>query len=305
GTLDAAGEAATLSLNTAFMTDGAVIRVRSGVSLGEPIHLAFVAAGEAPEASYLRNLVVVEDGAAVTLVESHHGPAGMAYQTNVATELFAGAGASLHHVRLQDEGPQALHLHTLLASVGAEALVESLTVSVGAAVARNQLGVGFAGDGARLALRGISMLGERQHVDTTLVVDHATLGCESRELFKTVLDGEARGVFQGKIIVRPGAQKTDGRMMSQALFLSEGAEFDGKPELEIYADDVQCGHGATAGQLDEDQLFYLMARGMPRPEAERLLITAFIGETLEAVEHEDLREALAARAERWLAERRG
>jgi Fe-S cluster assembly protein SufD len=147
---------------------------------------------------------------------------------------------------------------------------------------------------------GANLLNGRQHVDSTLVIDHAARGCESREVFKSVLDGESRGVFQGKIVVRPDAQKTDGRMMTQALLLSDNAEADNKPELEIFADDVQCGHGATAGRLDEDLLFYLMARGIPAKEAEALLIQAFVGEAVDGVEHEGLREVLTGRVEAWL-----
>src|SRR5205085_5368878 len=150
---------------------------------------------------------------------------------------------------------------------------------------------------------GATLLKSRQHVGTTLVVDHVVAGGTSRELFKAVLDDESRSVFQGKIIVRPGAQKTDGRMMTQALLLSELAEADNKPELEIFADDVQCGHGATAGALDENHLFYLTARGISRPEAEALLIQAFVGEAIETVPHEGLRDILTAAAVKWLDSR--
>ncbi len=143
----------------------------------------------------------------------------------------------------------------------------------------------------------------RQHCDTTLLVEHAVPRCTSRELFKAVLDGEARGVFQGKIIVAPDAQKTDGKQMAQALLLSETAEFDSKPELEIFADDVVCGHGSTSGQIDEELLFYLEARGIPEDEARALLIQAFVGEALERIEHEDLREALSAASAEWLGVR--
>jgi Fe-S cluster assembly protein SufD len=149
------------------------------------------------------------------------------------------------------------------------------------------------------------MLNGRQHADSTLLIDHAAPHGESRELFKTAIDGDATGVFQGKIIVQPHAQKTDGRMMSSALLLSEGGTMNNKPELEIFADDVQCGHGATCGQLDEDLLFYLMARGLPRPEAENLMVQAFLGEALEAVEHEGAREALLEMVASWLKGRRG
>src|SRR5262249_39727460 len=154
---------------------------------------------------------------------------------------------------------------------------------IGGAITRNQLFVRCAGENTTVALRGANLLKARQHADTSLVLEHAVPGCTSREVFKSVLDGESQGAFQGKIIVRPGAQKSDARMMTNALLLSESAEADNKPELEIFADDVQCGHGATAGSLDEHLKFYLMARGIPEPEAESLLIQAFVGEAIEAI----------------------
>jgi Fe-S cluster assembly protein SufD len=149
-------------------------------------------------------------------------------------------------------------------------------------------------------IRGASLLKGRQHADTTLIADHIARDCQSREVFKTVLDDEGHGVFQGRIIVRPHAQKTDAKMMTQALLLSERAEADNKPELEIFADDVQCGHGATAGALDDDLKFYLMARGIPAAEAEALLIQAFLGEAIEGIEHAGLREALMESIANWL-----
>ena len=155
----------------------------------------------------------------------------------------------------------------------------------------------------KVRIAGANLIKDRQHVDTTLVVDHAAQGCESRDVFKSVLDGESRGVFQGKIVVRPEAQKTDGRMMTQALLLSDNAEADNKPELEIFADDVQCGHGATSGALDEDLLFYLKARGIPPKEAEALLIQAFVGEAVEGIEHAGLRDALIDQVVAWVATR--
>jgi Fe-S cluster assembly protein SufD len=161
----------------------------------------------------------------------------------------------------------------------------------------------FDGEGTVAGIRGASLLKGGQHADTTLVADHIALDCQSRELFKTVLDDEAHGVFQGRIIVRPHAQKTDAKMMTQALLLSERAESDNKPELEIFADDVQCGHGATAGALDDELKFYLMARGIPAAEAEALLIQAFVGEAIEGIEHAGLREALMESIANWLRER--
>jgi Fe-S cluster assembly protein SufD len=171
-------------------------------------------------------------------------------------------------------------------------------------VVRNQLFVQCAGAGSALELNGASLLRGRQHADTTLLVDHAARGCRSRELFKSVLDDASRGVFQGKIIVRPSAQKTDARMMTRALLLSEDAEADNKPELEIFADDVQCGHGATSGALDDNLKFYLMARGIPEPQAEALLIQSFIAEAVETVAHDGIREALTRVALQWLEARR-
>ncbi len=168
---------------------------------------------------------------------------------------------------------------------------------------RNQLFVTCNGKNAELMISGANLLRKREHADTTLVLDHAVGGCTSREVFKSVLDNESRGVFQGKIVVRPDAQKTDARMMMRALLLSDDAEADHKPELEIFADDVQCGHGSTAGALDPNLKFYLMARGISEPEAEALLIQAFIGEALDTIAHEGVRDALMFAALRWLGER--
>jgi Fe-S cluster assembly protein SufD len=168
---------------------------------------------------------------------------------------------------------------------------------------RNQLFLKFDGEGTVAAIRGATLLKGRQHADTTLVASHAARDCQSREVFKTVLDDESHGVFQGRIIVRPLAQKTDAKMMTRALLLSERAEADSKPELEIFADDVQCGHGATAGALDDELKFYLMARGIPAAEAEALLIQAFLGEAIEGIEHAGLREALMESVVAWLGAR--
>jgi Fe-S cluster assembly protein SufD len=190
-----------------------------------------------------------------------------------------------------------------MAAIGARARFNHFTFTTGGSVVRNQLYLRFDGEGTTAGVRGASLLKGRQHADTTLIADHDKGDCLSREVFKTVLDGESHGVFQGKIIVRPGAQKTDAKMMTQALLLSENAESSNKPELEIFADDVQCGHGATAGALDEDLLFYLKARGIPGKEAEALLIQAFVGEAIEGIEHAGLREILMEAVVAWLKAR--
>jgi Fe-S cluster assembly protein SufD len=206
-------------------------------------------------------------------------------------------------VKVIDEGAGALHVASLLATLGARAKFNDFTFTTGGSVVRNQLFLRLAGEGIVADVRGVNLLTGRQHVDTTLIADHVVGGCQSRERFKSVLDGEAHGVFQGKIIVQPNAQKTDAKMMSQALLLSERAEAVHKPELEIFADDVQCGHGATTGALDGELKFYLMARGIPAQEAETLLIQAFVGETLESIAHEGLKEALSDAAGAWLRTR--
>jgi Fe-S cluster assembly protein SufD len=190
-----------------------------------------------------------------------------------------------------------------MAAIGAHARFNAFAFTTGGAVVRNQLFLRFNGEGTLAGIGGANLLRGRQHVDTTLVADHAAPGCQSRETFKSVLDDATRAVFQGKIIVRPGAQKTDAKMAAHALLLSDTAEADSKPELEIFADDVQCGHGATAGALDERLLFYLKARGIPAKEAEALLIQAFVGEAVEGIEHAGLREALMENVAAWLQAR--
>jgi len=292
-----------IALNTAFMTGGAVIHVRKDASNAQPIHLAHIFSGKTAAATYPRSVVIVEPGARLMLIESFEGPDGVDYQVNTALQIFAGEGAHVDHVKVTREGDKALHISSLMADVGAHARFNTFLFTTGGAVTRNQLFLRFGGEETIASIRGATLLNGKQHADTTMVVDHAAVGCQSREVFKTVLDDQSRGIFQGKIIVQPGAQKTDAKMASHALMLSEEAETDNKPELEIYADDVQCGHGATAGDLDEDLLFYLRARGIPRAEAEALLIQAFVGDAIEGIEHAGLREALMEAVQAWLKAR--
>jgi Fe-S cluster assembly protein SufD len=288
-----------VALNTAFMGDGAVIDVAPGVALARPIHLIFVNAGREPAAVFLRSLATIGKGARAMLVESHDG-AGE-FQVNTALELEIGDAAHVDHIKITRAG--ALHVSTLMAAVGAHARFNEFLFTIGGEVVRNQVFVRFEGEGTIAGIRGACLLKGRQHVDTTLVADHVAQACTSREMFKSVLDEESRSVFQGKIIVRPNAQKTDARMATHALLLSETAEADNKPELEIFADDVQCGHGATSGDLDEDLLFYLRARGIPEKDAQALLIQAFVGEAVEGIEHAGLRDTLMAEVVAWLGGR--
>ena len=292
-----------VALNTALMGDGAVIRIANGATIGRPLHLSFVAS-QKPAATFVRSLVIAEPGARAMLIESHEGPSGSDYQVNAALEMFVGERAHIDHVKIIGEGADALHVSTLAAAIAARARFNTFTFTTGGAVVRNQMFLNFNGEDTVAGIRGATLLGGRQHADTTLLVNHVARGCQSREMFKSVLDDEAHGVFQGRIVVRRGAQKTDAKMMTRALLLSERAEADNKPELEIYADDVQCGHGATAGALDEELKFYLMARGIPAAEAEALLIQAFLGEAIEGIEHAGLREALMDLVAVWLKARK-
>ena len=291
-----------VALNTALMGDGAVIRIAAGSTIERPLHLLFVASAK-PAATFTRSLVVAEPQGRAMVIESHEGPTGSDYQVNAALELFVGDRAHVDHVKIIGEGADALHISTLAAAIGGKARFNAFTFTAGGAVVRNQLFLKFDGKDTVAGIRGASLLKGRQHADTTLVADHVAQRCQSREVFKSVLDGEAHGVFQGRIVVRPHAQKTDAKMMTRALLLSERAEADNKPELEIFADDVQCGHGATAGALDDELKFYLMARGIPRPEAEALLIRAFLGESIDGIEHAGLREALMDAVAAWLEAR--
>ncbi len=294
---------AAYGLNTVFMTGGIALRIKRSASPAKPIHIAHVFTGKAAASMYPRSVVIVEPGAHVTLVESFTGPDGIDYQVNSALELVIGNGATVDHIKIGMDGDMALRVSTLGVTVGAKANYKDFAFTTGGAVVRNQTFARFGGEHTQVTIAGASLLKHKQHVDNTLLITHAAANCDSRELFKTVLDDQSHGVFQGKIIVDPHAQKTNAKMMTRSLLLSDEAEADQKPELEIFADDVVCGHGATAGALDPGLKFYLMSRGIHEKEAEALLIQAFIGETVEEVAHEGIRDALMFAALRWLGAR--
>ena len=303
GAINPRPDDSVVALNTALMTGGVALRVGEGVTLDKPIHVIHLDGTGEPASIFTRCLAIAEPGSALTLIESFAGLGLRGLQRNAVTELRLGAKAAIDHIKIEREGGDAVHLGTALVEIGPDARYNAFQFSTGAALVRSQTFARFAGEGSSLDISGALLLRGRQHCDTTLLVEHAVPRCTSRELFKAVLDGEARDIFQGKIIVAPDAQKTDGKQMAQALLLSETAEFDSKPELEIFADDVVCGHGSTSGQIDEELLFYLEARGIPEDQARALLIQAFIGEALERIEHEDLRKALAASSAEWLGVR--
>lgn len=285
----------TLSdLNTAFLTDGVAVSVPGGVNVEKPVELVYINTGSKPETLNTRCLVVVGEGAEVTILETHSGSGDGRYVSNGWTEFHLAQGAKAHHVKVQDEGAGSVHLANLHGVIGADAELRTFCLNAGAETVRNQIKVRLDGEGGHTSIASAYLLGGQQHCDTALLVDHAVPRCTSNELFKCVMDDHARGIFQGKIIVRPDAQQTDGMQMSQGLLLSETAEFDAKPELEIFADDVRCTHGATSGELDEEPLFYLRSRGVPEDQARALLIGAFVGEAIEEVASEDLQDHLKA-----------
>jgi Fe-S cluster assembly protein SufD len=287
-----------VALNTALMGDGAVIRIAADVAIERPIHLIFAAGSDKPSAAFVRSLVVVEQGAQATIIESHDGGDS---QVNAAVELVIGDDAQIDYFKVTRA--HALHIGSLLASIGARAKFNTFAFTSDTQLVRNQSFIRFSGENTHGGLRGVNLLRGKEHVDTTLLIEHAKGHCESREQFKAVLDDESHGVFQGKIIVAPHAQKTDAKMMARSLLLSDTAEANNKPELEIFADDVVCGHGSTVGAIDTGLKFYLMSRGISEKEAEALLIQAFIGETIEEIAHEGIREALMNAAIQWLSER--
>lgn len=289
--------AGIVSLNTALMRDGAAIRVGAGAKLDKPLHLLFIAADGG--ASHTRNLVRLEEGAEAAIFETHLDTGGQASFADIVTLVSLAPRARLAHVKLQDEAREAVHLSSLSAVIEAEAELSSFTLTLGAGLSRTQNFIRFTGEGGKASVDGATALRGRQHGDQFCVIDHAVPGCRSSTLFKTVLDDEATGVFQGRVIVRPDAQKTDGRQMTNALLLSRRAAMNAKPELEIYADDVQCAHGSTIGELNAEALFYLRARGIDEPTARQLLISAFLDGAFVNMPHEGAREALKALVAEW------
>jgi len=295
---------AMVALNSAMMTDGLVIEVADGAVLTQPVHIVHIASGTAAAAMFTRSLLRLGKAAGATLVESYIAAEGAkTYQVHDSLVLDIGDGAQLDHVRLIEDSREAFNISSAVVTLGARAHFNTFGMTSGAHVSRYQARIAVAGEGSRVETNGVNLLNGRQHADTTLFLDHAVPNCASREIFRAVVDDRGHSVFQGRIIVRPKAQKTDAKMMTRALLLSDEAEADNKPELEIFADDVTCGHGATTGALDESLLFYLRARGLSEKEAQALLIQAFVGEAIEQIVNDGLRELAISAAQRWLAAR--
>lgn len=268
-------------LNTAFMADGLYLHLARGTVVEAPIHLLFLAT-DAGRAIHPRNVVVAEPGAHATIVEHYVGD-DVAYFTNALTRIVAAEDAAIEHYKLQQESLQGLHIGGIHAAQSRASRFFSHSIALGGALARTDITTSFDADGCEATLDGLYVVGGRQHVDHHTRIDHVRPHGTSREHYRGVLDGTARGVFNGKVIVHPGAQKTDARQTNHNLLLSKGAEVDTKPQLEIYADDVKCSHGATVGQLDAAQLFYLRSRGVDERVARSLLTHAFAREVIERI----------------------
>jgi Fe-S cluster assembly protein SufD len=289
------GEAnAFVALNTAFIEDGAVVFLAPGAVVAEPIHLIFLSTSPdgRPRVSHPRNLIVAGPGSQARIVESYGGPKGERYFTNAVTEIVVGENAVLDHYKLQGEGEAAFHVATLAVRQGRASRFSNTQIALGAALSRQDIGAVFAGEGGECVLNGLFVADGEQHTDTHTVIDHAQPRCVSRELYRGILDGRARGVFNGLIRVRKDAQKTDAHQTNRNLLLSPEALVDSTPQLEILADDVKCKHGSTTGQLDPEALFYLRSRGLGEQMACSLLTCAFAGEVLHGIRVEPLRSAV-------------
>jgi len=289
------GTKAFTALNTALAVDGLYVHIPDGVVLDQPLHLVFLTtktAAPLPIMSNVRTLVVAGNRSQVRIVESYVGPDGGRYFTNAVTELFAGEGAVVDHYKVQQESLDAYHVASMHVHAARSANVSSHSFSLGGKIVRNDVVALLDGEGAECTLNGLYLADGERLVDNHTAIDHAKAHCPSHEIYKGILGGKARAVFNGKIVVRQDAQKTDAKQTNRALLLSDNASINTKPQLEIFADDVKCTHGAAIGQLDDDAIFYLRARGLTYFQARDMMIHAFAGDILDRVKVEPLRVAL-------------
>jgi Fe-S cluster assembly protein SufD len=292
---------AFVALNTAFMQDGACIFLPRGSVLEEPIQLLFIAIPHGDAIiSYPRNLIVMGDDTQATVIESYIAPGNGVYFTNAVTELVLGQNAIADHVKLEWESPGAFHIATLQVHQDRSSNFASHAIAVGGALVRNDLNVVLTGEGGESTLNGLFMGTSQQHIDNHTRIDHVKPYCTSRELYKGILDGKARGVFNGKIVVHKNAQKTDAVQTNKNLLLSQDASVDTKPQLEIFNNDVKCSHGSTIGQLDEDSIFYLRSRGLGKEAARSLLTYAFASEIVNRIKLDPIRAKLNDALLTWL-----
>jgi Fe-S cluster assembly protein SufD len=284
---------AFVALNTAFMEDGAFLEIPKGLVVEQPIYLLYVStAGGQPTVSYPRNLILVGRESQVTLIEGHLGLTEGVYLTNAVTEVVVGENAMVNYCRLQHESERAYHVATLQVHQERSSNVTTHSISFGAALTRQDVNAVLDGEGGECLLNGLYVVNGRQHIDNYTTIDHAKPHASSREVYKGVLDGKAAGVFHGRIIVRKDAQRTDAKQSNRNLLLSDDATVNTKPQLEIYADDVKCTHGATIGQIDREAVFYLRSRGIAHDEARSMLTYAFANEIIRQVNFEPMRARL-------------
>jgi Fe-S cluster assembly protein SufD len=283
-----------VTLNTAFLQDGAAVIIPDNIELSDPIHLLFIASDADHALISPRNLIVVGKRSRVTIVESHVSAMELTHLTNAVTEIAVGDDSVVEHDKLQDESHLAYHVAMTKATLGVKSQFTSNTVALGGAIVRNNVSVLLGGEHSECTLNGLSLATGEQLIDNHTTIDHAKPNCESHELYKAILDGKARGVFNGKVFVRPDAQKTDAKQTNKTLLLSDEATVDTKPQLEIFADDVKCTHGATVGQLDAEQVFYLRSRGIDERAAKDILTFAFAGDVVARVHVDALRERMEA-----------
>lgn len=294
--LATAESGAFTALNAANVTDGFVIRIAASAVVEKPIHFLFIADNGANDSAIqTRNLVFAERHSECTLIESYVSVGGEGYFTNAVTEAYVAEGARLGHYKLQTESVTAFHVGTIHVHQAQASRYESFSFATGAKLSRTNVYTTLAGEAAEAVLNGLYLVDGSQHVDHQTSIEHVAPNCPSHELYKGILDGASHGVFNGKVYVHPEAQKTDGKQSNNNLLLSDAARIDTKPQLEIFADDVKCTHGATVGRLDETALFYMRSRGVGPAQAKRLLTYAFAADVLEKIELVPLREALEAR----------
>lgn len=292
-------ERAFVALNTALIDDGILVHVAPGVALGTPVHLghAIQRDGDVPVAAHPRVLVIADRGARLTVIEDFRGSQRAGDLVNSVIEFDVGEGAEVEHLSLLGDAQESLHVGAAFARLGAGARFTSRSIALGGRLSRRDVHVTFAGPGGEATLDGLYVTSGNGLVDHHTTADHAVPGCTSRELFKGVLAGSSRAVFNGAVIIRPNAQKSDAGQQNQNLLLSEDATIDTKPELQIFADDVKCAHGATVGQLDDAALFYLRARGIDPAAARSMLTHAFAREVVERIPHAGLRQDIDALVE--------
>jgi Fe-S cluster assembly protein SufD len=272
------------ALNTAFMEDGGFIYIPKGTVVEEPIHLLYIStAGENPSITNPRNLIIAEENCQANIIEHYVSLEDNVYLSNVVTEMVVGENSSIGHYLIELESKKAFNISTLRVQQARSSNIRSHSVLLGGSLVRNNVHPVLAGEGCDSLINGLYMSNDRQHIDNYMKVEHASPHCDSRQLYNGVLDGRSRGVFHGRIIVHKDAQKTDAKQTNRNLLLSDHAQIDTKPQLEIYADDVKCTHGATIGQIDENALFYLRSRGISKEDSRDIIMHAFTNETLESM----------------------